>query len=272
LPLGERTLVMGILNLTSDSFSGDGLAGRVEAAVAIGKQMVADGADLLDIGGESSRPGAQPVIDTFEIERVVPVIAELARTPRVPLSVDTRKSTVAEAALRAGAHLVNDVTGLQGDPELVAVASKYGAAVVAMHSPGASWEVAWPAAYADVVTDVRRFLERSLVIARQAGLGVDQIVLDPGFGFGKSLADNLAIVRRLGELRALGQPLLIGTSRKSSIGRILGMPVEDRLEGSLATIPLAIAQGVDVIRVHDVRPSVRVARVADAVVRDVLLE
>jgi dihydropteroate synthase len=267
LPLGERTLVMGIVNVTPDSFTGDGLADQVEAAVALGQQMVADGADLLDVGGESSRPGARPVDDSVEVGRVVPVIAGLVKSVGIPISVDTRKPIVAEAALRAGAHLINDVSGLQGDPGVAEVASSFGAAVVAMHSPGASWEVAWPAAFGDVVADVSRFLERSLAIARRAGLGADQVVLDPGFGFGKSVDDNLILLRRLGELRSFGQPLLIGTSRKSTIGRILGLPVDDRLEGSLATIPLVIAEGVDVIRVHDVLPSVRVARVADAIVR-----
>jgi dihydropteroate synthase len=261
---------MGIVNVTPDSFSGDGLAGQVDTAIALGRQMVAEGADLLDVGGESTRPGARPVEATEEIDRVVPVIARLALAVDVPLSVDTRKADVAEQALRAGAHFVNDVAGLHGDPAMAEVAGAYHAGVVAMHSPGVSWEVRWPLAYHDVIGEVKRYLEHSLDVARRAGLGTDQVVLDPGFGFGKSVADNLILLRRLAELQSLGQPLLIGTSRKSTIGRILGLPVEERLEGSLATIPLAIAQGVDIIRVHDVQPSVRVARVADAVVRGIV--
>jgi dihydropteroate synthase len=258
---------MGIVNATPDSFSGDGLAGRTDLAVALGRRMVDEGADLLDVGGESTRPGATSVEASEEIDRVAPIIAALATKVAVPISVDTRRSRVAEAALRVGAHVVNDVAGLQRDPAMADVTAAFGAAVVAMHSPGEPWEIPWPARYADVVDDVKRFLDTSRNIAIKAGIGVDQIVLDPGFGFGKGLEDNLAILRRLGEFRALGHPLLIGTSRKSTIGRILGLPVDDRLEGSLATIPLAIAQGVDIVRVHDVRPSVRVARVADAIVR-----
>jgi dihydropteroate synthase len=258
---------MGIVNVTPDSFSGDGLAGRSDLAVALGRRMVEEGADLLDVGGESTRPAATPVDESEEIDRVAPVIAALAAQVVVPVSVDTRRPRVAEAALRFGAHIVNDVAGLQRSSGMAEVAAAFGAAVVAMHSPGEPWETPWPAPYVDVVEDVRRYLEDSRNIALRAGIGVDQIILDPGFGFGKGVEDNLKILRRLGEFRMLGQPLLIGTSRKSTIGRILGLPVDDRLEGSLATIPLVIAQGVDIVRVHDVRSSVRVVRVADAIVR-----
>jgi dihydropteroate synthase len=258
---------MGIVNVTPDSFSGDGVGGRVDAAVALARQMVADGADLIDVGGESTRPGARPVEESEEIGRVVPTVEAIAATVPVPVSVDTRKPGVADAALRAGAHLVNDVAGLQRDPAMAAVVAAHRAAIILMHSPGEPWDVPWPARYGDVVGEVSRYLEASLRLARGAGIGPDQIVVDPGFGFGKGATDNLEILRRLGEFRALGQPVLIGTSRKSTIGRILGLPVEDRLEGSLATLPLAIAEGVDVVRVHDVRPSVRVARLADAVIR-----
>jgi dihydropteroate synthase len=258
---------MGIINATPDSFSGDGIAGQIDQAVALGRRMVDEGADLLDVGGESTRPGAVPVDELEEIDRVAPVIASLVAQVDVPLSVDTRHPRVAEAALRAGAHIVNDVAGLQRDPGMAEVAAAFGGAVVAMHSPGEPWDIPWPVSYLDVVDDVKHYLDHSREIALRAGIATDQLVLDPGFGFGKSLEDNLTILRRLGELRSLGLPLLIGTSRKSTIGRILGLPVDDRLEGSLATIPLAIAQGVDVVRVHDVRSSVRVARVADAIVR-----
>jgi dihydropteroate synthase len=267
LVLGRRTLVMGIVNVTPDSFSGDGLDHRVDAAVAQGRRMVAEGADLLDVGGESTRPGAEPVEPAEEIARVIPTIQALAAAVDVPLSVDTRKPAVAEAALRAGAHLVNDVTGLRDGPAMAAVAAAFGAPLVVMHSPGESWAVRWPAQYADVVAEVRDDLARAVDRAVAAGIPRDQVIIDPGFGFGKGTRDNLALLRRLDLLRALGQPLLLGTSRKRSIGRILGLPVEERLEGSLATLPLAIAQGVDLVRVHDVLASVRVVRVADAVVR-----
>lgn len=267
LRYGQRTLVMGVINVTPDSFSGDGLGDRVDLAVAQAMRMVEEGADLLDVGGESTRPTAKPVSERDERERVVPVVREIAAVVPVPISVDTRKPAVAEAALAAGAHIVNDVAGLQRDPGMAAVAAAFGAPVVVMHSPGEPWDVAWPVRYDDVVDDVRSYLARSIEIATTAGVPGDQIVVDPGFGFGKSVADNLVLLRRLGELKSLGAPMLIGTSRKSSIGRILGLPVEERLEGSLATLPLAIAQGADIVRVHDVRASVRAVRVADAIVR-----
>jgi dihydropteroate synthase len=260
-------MVMGIVNVTPDSFSGDGVGGRADVAVALARRMVEEGADLIDVGGESTRPGARPVEEAVEIARVVPAVRAIAAALPAAISVDTRKPAVAEAALRAGAHLVNDVAGLQRDPAMAAVVAAHRAAIILMHSPGEPWDVPWPARYADVVAEVSRYLDASLRLALDAGIGRDQIVVDPGFGFGKGAADNLEILRRLGEFRALGQPVLIGTSRKSTIGRLLGLPVEDRLEGSLATLPLAIAEGVDIVRVHDVRPSVRVARVADAVVR-----
>lgn len=269
IALGERTLVMGILNVTPDSFSGDGVTGDVEAILARARRLVAEGADILDVGGESTRPGARPVPEDEEIARVVPSIAAVAGALDVPISVDTRKPAVAAAALAAGADLVNDVTGLRRNPDLADVVAARGGAIVLMHSPGESWAVRWPAHYEDVVAQVRDELAASVEVARRAGIGDDQIVLDPGFGFGKSPADNLTLLRRLGEFRSLGYPTLLGTSRKSTLGKILNLPVEDRLEASLATLPLAVAQGVDVVRVHDVLASVRVVRVADAVVRGV---
>lgn len=267
LRYGERTLVMGIINVTTDSFSGDGTSGRVDLAVAKAIEMVAAGADLLDIGGESTRPQARPVDLADEQARVVPVIEALAGRVTVPISVDTRKAKVAEAALAAGAHVINDVTGLQDDPDVARVAAAYGAPVIAMHSPGPSWQVAWPARYRDVVVEVKEYLRRSIQIAVEAGVPRDQVVIDPGFGFGKTTQDNLSLLRRLSEFRELEAPILLGTSRKSTIGKVLDLPVEDRLEGSLATLPLAIAGGADIVRVHDVRASVRVVRMADAVVR-----
>lgn len=268
LVYGQRTLVMGIVNVTPDSFSGDGLATRVDAAIAQAKRMVDEGADLVDVGGESTRPTARPVGESEEIERVIPVVSALQAALTVPISVDTRKPGVARAALAAGAHLINDVAGLQRDPEMAAVCASYAAPVIVMHSPGESWEVAWPVRFGDVVGEVGRYLERSIEIAVRAGVAEDQIVVDPGFGFGKSNADNLILLRRLGELRGLGRPVLLGTSRKQTIGKILGgLPAAERLEGSLATLALAVAQGVDIVRVHDVRPSWRVVQMADAVVR-----
>ena len=258
---------MGIVNVTPDSFSGDGVGRQVDAAVRLARHMVAQGADLLDVGGESTRPGARPVDVAEEIVRVVPAVTAIAAALPVPISVDTRKPSVAEAALRAGAHLVNDVTGLRRDEGMADVVARFGAGLILMHSPGEPWEVTWPAHYDDVVAEVRDYLAHSIERAVAAGIARDRIVVDPGFGFGKSLGDNLALLRHLAEFRDLSCPVLLGTSRKSTIGRVLGLPVEERLEGSLATIALAVAQGVDVVRVHDVQASVRVARMADAVVR-----
>jgi dihydropteroate synthase len=267
LSFGRRTLIMGIINLTPDSFSGDGVDGSVERAVRLARCMVDEGADLLDLGGESTRPNAQRVSPDEEIRRVIPAIRAIISEVGVPISVDTRRAVVAEAALSAGAHLINDVDGLQRDPLMAPVIASFGAAVIAMHSPGPSWEVPWPATFGDVISEINAFLDASLHLAIGAGIARDRIVVDPGFGFGKNVADNLTILRRLGEFRQLGLPVLVGTSRKSTIGRILSTDVDDRLEGSLATVPLAIAEGVDFVRVHDVRASVRVARIADAIVR-----
>jgi len=268
LAYGHRTLVMGVVNVTPDSFSGDGLGRQLDVAVAQAIRMVEEGADLIDVGGESTNPMAKPVDALEEVARVIPTVEALVSAVSVPISVDTRKPEVAEAALRAGAHLINDVAGLQRDPGMAEVIAAFSVPVVAMHSPGEPWDVPWPARYGDVVEDVIAYLDRSIEIAVKAGVASDQVIVDPGFGFGKSVADNLTILRRLGEFRRLGQPVLLGTSRKSTIGKVLGVDVNDRLEGSLATVALAIAQGVDVVRVHDVRASTRVARIADAVVRE----
>lgn len=258
---------MGVINLTPDSFSGDGLDGSVARAVELARNMVVDGADLLDVGGESTRPNAQRVSIEEEIRRVVPAIRAIVEEVGVPVSVDTRRAVVAEAALSAGAHLVNDVDGLQRDAHMAPVIASFGATVIAMHSPGPSWEVPWPATFGDIISEISAFLNASIQLAADAGIPRNRLVVDPGFGFGKNLEHNLTILRRLGEFRALGQPVMLGASRKSTIGRILSAEVEDRVEGSLAALSLAIAEGVDIVRVHDVRASVKAARVADAIVR-----
>jgi dihydropteroate synthase len=264
---------MGVLNITPDSFSGDGLARAgipardvVAAAVARGQTMVADGADLLDVGGESTRPqteGQVPLDPAAERDRVVPVIAALtAALPRHTLiSVDTYKASVAEAALAAGAALVNDITGLRGDPEMADFVAAHGVPVVLMSNlRGVPRH--------DPVSDVARQLAASVELALAAGIPWDHLIVDPGLGFGLDAAGNLAVLRRLGDLRALGRPLLVGTSRKSTIGKVLGgLPEDDRLEGTAATVALSIAAGADMVRVHDVRAMVRVARMSDAVVR-----
>jgi dihydropteroate synthase len=252
---------MGILNVTPDSFSDGGRYAGVDAAVARTHEMVAEGADIIDIGGESTRPGHAPVGADEELRRVIPVIERLGPGCPVPISIDTTKPEVARRALALGASIINDQHGLQGDPALAGVAAEFGAEVVAMHNQRGN-------EYADLLGDIIAFLERSLERADAAGIGRERVIVDPGFGFGKTPDQNLELLRRLGELKVLGRPILIGTSRKSMIGRVLTETTPaDRLEGTAATVALGIAFGADVVRVHDVRAMKRVARVADAVVR-----
>jgi len=262
---GERTFVMGILNVTPDSFSGDGLLAvpgdPVEAAVAAGRRMVDEGADILDIGGESTRPGHDPVGLDEERGRVVPIVAALrAALPGTPLSIDTTKPAVAEAALAAGADLVNDVWGVGDDDALARLAADHGVPLVVMHNRA---EPRYTTLLPEVIADLQRAIERALRI----GVRWDDLIVDPGFGFGKTAEQNLALLRGIGELRMLGRPILLGTSRKSTLGRVLDLPATERLEATLATTALAIAAGVDVVRVHDVRANLRAARISDAVVR-----
>lgn len=263
LEWGRRTYVVAILNLTPDSFSGDGWLGREDAAIAWAVAAQAAGADLLDVGGESTRPGHQPVAAADELARVVAVIQALGRQVSIPISIDTSKAEVADAALSAGASMVNDVRGLMGDSDLAAVVARSGAPVVVMHDIP-------PDGQGDLVTSVVRELSRRLDRALAAGIAWEQLIIDPGFGFGKDWRQNLELLRRLGELTVLGRPILSGTSRKRTIGRVLDVPPDDRLEGTAATVVLSIVGGADIVRVHDVRPMVRVARMTDAVVRGVV--
>ena len=277
---GERTYVMGILNVTPDSFSGDGLLTRpdpVEAALAQARSFLEAGADILDIGGESTRPGAQPVPLEEEIRRVVPVVQEVVRQfPQAVVSVDTYKAAVAEAALKAGAHLVNDVWGLRADPQLAKVVARFGAPVILMHnrSTPQNAEVRERlggryvgVTYEDLLAEVKRELLDSVALAHAAGIPDGRILLDPGIGFGKTVEQNLELVNRLDEVRALGYPVLLGPSRKSFIGYTLDLPPEERLEGTAAAVAVGIVRGADIVRVHDVAFMVRVARMTDALVR-----
>jgi dihydropteroate synthase len=262
---GARTYVMGIVNATPDSFSGDGLlvggGDAVAAAVVQAEQMVADGADLLDVGGESTRPGHKPVDAAEERRRVVPVVAAIrAALPDVPLSIDTTKAAVAEAALDAGADVVNDVWGVAAEPDLLELVAERGVPLVVMHNRA-------EAVYADVVAEVRDDLRAAIERARAAGIGLERLIVDPGIGFGKTAEHNLELLRHLDALRPLGLPILLGTSRKSTIGRVLDLTPEERVEGTIATTVLGIAAGVDLVRVHDVRANVRAARMADAIIR-----
>ena len=257
---GERTYVMGIINVTPDSFSGDGLGTDVDAALAHALRFQDEGADILDVGGESTRPGHAPVDEDEELRRVIPLIERLAGSATTPISVDTYKASVARRALAAGATMVNDIWGLRRDPEMAGVVAEAGVPVVVMHNQEAP-------IYKDVVADVMAILRESLRRAEAASIPREWVIVDPGIGFAKRPEHSLELLRRLGELRALGCPVLVGTSRKSSIGAVLGLPVEERLEGTAATVAIAIANGADIVRVHDVKAMVRVARMSDAIVR-----
>jgi dihydropteroate synthase len=263
--LGPRTLIMGILNVTPDSFSDGGLFFDKEKAIAQGLKMVEEGADFLDIGGESTRPGSKPVDDGEEIGRVVPVIASLSRQVKVPISIDTRKSVVARKAIDAGAQIINDVSGLSYDPELAAVAAKEDLPIVLMHIRGVPETMQKDVHYSSLFSEILQTLKRAVQKAESAGVDPGQILVDPGIGFGKGLEDNLRIIRNLSELRILGKPILLGTSRKTFIGKILDAGVEDRLEGTLSSTVAGVMNGAHVIRCHDVLPVKKAIAIADAI-------
>ena len=292
---GTRTYLMGILNITPDSFSGDGLISptpsntdvegirdrgigerEVEIALEMARRFVKEGADILDVGGESTRPGAQTVYLDEELGRVLPVIKSLASQTSVPISIDTYKADVAEAALQAGAQLVNDVWGFKVDPRLAEVAARRQVPVILMHNRS-SWANAEIQAklggryvgvpYDNLLEDVKSELMESVDIARQAGIPDEYIILDPGIGFGKTVEQNLELLDRLAEIRQLGFPVLLGASRKSFIGYTLNLPPDQRLEGTAAAVAIGIARGADIVRVHDMGYMARVARMADAIVR-----
>jgi dihydropteroate synthase len=261
LTLGERTLIMGIVNMTPDSFSDGGQYNSCEAAVDRAKQLVAQGADILDIGGESTRPGSQKVSAEEELRRVLPVIRAIARElPGVPVSIDTYKADVARQALEAGVHIINDVWGFKEDPGMAAVAAEYGCPVILMHNRKNE-------EYGDFMENVLSDLQESVDIALQAGVSPGQIILDPGIGFAKDQIRNLVLLNRLQELHRLGYPILLGTSRKRVIRNVLELPSDDVVEGTAATVALGIAQGAVIMRVHDVMQMKRVAKMADAVVQ-----
>jgi len=257
---GAKTHVMAILNLTPDSFSGDGLGGNTAVALSAALRAVDDGADMLDLGAESTRPGHVPISAAEELARLIPVLTTIRARTQVLLSVDTSKAAVAAEAIAAGADLVNDVRGFTADPEMASVVAGAGMPAILMHDVP-------PEPGADLLTSILRELSRRLDRAVAAGVPWDRLIVDPGFGFGKDWRQNLELLRRFGELKVLGRPILSGTSRKSMIGRVLGVPEDDRLEGTAVTVSLAIASGADIVRVHDARAMVRVARMTDAVVR-----
>ncbi|WP_141503758.1 dihydropteroate synthase [Paenibacillus luteus] len=259
IELGSRTLVMAILNATPDSFSDGGKYTNVEAALAHARAMVEAGADILDIGGESTRPGFEPVGLEEEVRRIVPVIQALRQAlPHIPLSIDTYKAETARQALEAGAHIINDIWGLKGDPNMAAIAAEYGCPVIINHNRHAR-------NYNDLVPDVLSDLLGSVSIARAAGIADEMIWLDPGIGFAKTYEDNLELLGRLSELNVLGYPVLLGTSRKRFIKQTLDLPVDELVEGTAATVALGIAHGCQIMRVHDVRAIKRTALMTDAI-------
>jgi dihydropteroate synthase len=275
---GSRTYVMGILNLTTDSFSGDGLLAQegdfVAAALEQGRLFARQGAHLLDVGGESTRPGAEPVGAEVELARVVPVVRALVGELDLPVSVDTYRASVAQAALEAGAQMINDVWGLRADPELAGVVSRAGAPLILMHNRS-SWAHAEVKAhlggryvgmaYENLLEDIKHELLESVALARAAGIPDERIILDPGIGFGKTVQQNLELINRLDEIAALEYPVLLGPSRKSFIGYTLNLPPEQRLEGTAAAVALGIDRGAAIVRVHDVEAMARLARMCDAI-------
>ena len=268
---GERTYVMGVINLSPDSFSGDGIT-DLEVAVAQAHRFVSEGADILDIGGESTRPGSSSISLADEIERVVPVIERLATEVPVPLSIDTYKSEVAYRAVEAGATMINDQWGLKKDPRLAELAAEKGIPIILMSNQrdkgGYDARVQRDTAYyEDLMAEVTSSLRKSLELALKANVPRENIILDPGIGFGKTWRQDLEIIRRLDELKELGRPILIGPSRKSFIGLVLDVPADERLEGNAAVIAIGIAKGADIVRVHDVQQMVKVCRMSDAIIR-----
>ncbi|MGV8025867.1 MAG: dihydropteroate synthase [Anaerolineaceae bacterium] len=280
LPFGTRTFIMGIINLTPDSFSGDGLmksADMVKAAVQQAVRFVENGADILDLGAESTRPGAEPLNANTELERLIPTLKRILELNlKTIISIDTYKAAVAEQCLKAGAMMINDVWGLKKEPQLAQVVARYAVPIVLMHNRSHTQFLQKSEAlggryvgtsYQDLMKEICSDLQESIASAKMAGIPDQDIILDPGVGFGKTVEQNLSIIHHLGELRKLGHPILLGVSRKSFIGYTLDLPPEERLEGTAAAVALGINNGADIIRVHDVIAMVRVARMSDAIIR-----
>ncbi|MBM3154949.1 MAG: dihydropteroate synthase [Chloroflexi bacterium] len=256
---GERTYVMGIVNVSPDSFSGDGLS-TVESAVAQGKRFAEEGVDIIDVGGESTRPNSSPISIDEELRRVMPVLEKLVAGVKVPLSVDTYKYEVARRALDAGVRMLNDIWGLKAEPKLATLAAERNVPIILMSNQRDKQQ-------RYIVSAVISDLKMAIDVALDAGVRWDNIIIDPGIGFGKTLEQNLELVRRLGELKALGRPILLGTSRKSMIGLVLDLPLDQRVDGTAASVAIGIANGADIIRVHDVPQMMRVSKMGDAIVR-----
>jgi dihydropteroate synthase len=261
----KRTLIMGIVNVTPDSFSDGGQFYDSEAAIKHGIKLVSEGADILDIGGESTRPGSSEVSVDVELERVIPVIEGLAKEVEAPISIDTCKGEVARSAIKAGAVIINDISAMRSDPKIGDVAAENKTPIILMHMQGTPKNMQKNPVYGDVMGEIAQFLKERVDFARSKGILKDRIIVDPGIGFGKTLEHNFQIIRNLKELKVLGQPILMGTSRKSFIGNTLDLDVKERLEGTLATVTMSIMNGADIVRVHDVLQSKRAAYMTDAI-------
>jgi len=265
----KKTYLMGVLNVTPDSFSDGGLYFNISVAIEKAHRMAEEGADIIDIGGESTRPGSEQITTEEELKRIIPVIEALAREIRIPISIDTYKSEIARGALDAGASMVNDISGLRFDPKMPEVVSQYDVPVVIMHIKGTPGDMQQNPQYEALIPEIMDYLRAGITIARKAGIPDDKIVIDPGIGFGKTYEDNLKIIHDLHEFTFFRKPILIGPSRKAFIGKILGdVPVTDRLEGTAAAVSVSIMNGANIIRVHDVKEMVKVAKVADAIKKE----
>jgi dihydropteroate synthase len=267
MDLSSRTHIMGILNVTPDSFSDGGKFFKLEDAVRQGIKMAEEGADMIDVGGESTRPGSNPLAVEEESSRVIPVIKALIKEIDIPISIDTYKAKVAKEALDAGAQMINDISALRFDPEMKKIVAEYKVPIVLMHIKGTPKNMQENPYYEDVIGEITEYLKESIRIATEAGIDPEKIIVDPGIGFGKRLEDNLNILKNLKKFSILGCPILIGCSRKSFIGKILDLPVEERLEGSLAALAVAIMNGANIVRVHDVKESKKVASFVYTILR-----
>ena len=263
--LSSRTHIMGALNVTPDSFSDGGKFLKLEDAVRQGMKMAVEGADIIDVGGESTRPGSDPVSIQEELARVIPVIRSLSKRIDVPISIDTYKAKVAKEALDTGAQMINDISALRFDPEMKKVACEFEAPIVLMHIKGTPKNMQKDPWYEDVISEITEYLRQSIQMAQKAGIDKEKIIIDPGIGFGKRLEDNLNVLKNLKKFSILECPILIGCSRKSFIGKILDLPIDERLEGSLASLAVAVMNGANIVRVHDVKESKRVVRLVDAI-------
>jgi dihydropteroate synthase len=265
---GEEALVMGIINLSAESFYGASRCETSEQALHVAERMIAEGADVLDVGAESSRPGAAPLSEQEELNRLLPVVKKLAESVNIPISVDTYKPAVAHEVLQAGASIINDITGLQKFPDMAKTIARFQAGAILMHMQGTPETMQNNPKYVDLLTEISTFLNQSINVAISAGIDPEKIAIDPGIGFGKTDSHNLLILKNLSRLKKLGKPVLLGISRKSLIGNILNVPVEQRLEGSLSAAVFGVMQGASIIRTHDVQATQRAVKVAESIMKE----